>query len=72
MSSQAVLHQKEWISSRKQLFKLAPFLVLVEEMCLITRIWLVIEESHNSYGIVGINILGDSHLSYITNNAMRI
>jgi len=31
-----------------------------------------IEESHNSYGIVGINILGDSHFSYITNNAIMI
>ena len=32
----------------------------------------VIEESHNSYGIVGINILGDSHFSYITNNSIII
>ena len=32
----------------------------------------VIEESHNSYGIVGINILGDSHFSYITNNVIII
>jgi len=30
----------------------------------------VIEESDSSYGIVGINILGDSHFSYITNNAI--
>ena len=32
----------------------------------------VIEESHNSYGIVGINVLGDSHFSYIRNNAIII
>jgi len=32
----------------------------------------VIEKNHHSYGIVGINILGDSHFSYITNNAITI
>ena len=32
----------------------------------------VIEKSHNSYDIGGINILGDSHFSYITNNAIII
>ena len=32
----------------------------------------VIEESHNSYGIVSINILGDSHFSFISNHRMEI
>ena len=33
---------------------------------------IVLEESHNSYGIIGINVLGDSRFSYITNNAIRV
>ena len=31
-----------------------------------------IEENHNSYGIVGINVFGDSRFSYITSNAIII
>ncbi|XP_065903271.1 uncharacterized protein [Dysidea avara] len=44
--------------------------VLIKQCTNVQLRHVVIEESHNSYGIVGINILGDSHFSYITNNAM--
>ena len=46
--------------------------VLIEQCTNVQLRHVVIEESHNSYGIVGINILGDSHFSYITNNAIII
>ena len=46
--------------------------VLIKQCTNVQLRHVVIEESHNSYGIVGINILGDSHFSYITNNAMII
>jgi len=45
--------------------------VLIKQCTNVQLSHVVIEESHNSYGIVGINVLGDSHFSYITNNAMR-
>ena len=46
--------------------------VLIKQCTNVQLRHVVIEESHNSYGIVGINILGDSHFSYITNNAMIV
>ena len=46
--------------------------VLIKQCTHVQLRHVVIEESHNSYGIVGINILGDSHFSYITNNAIII
>ena len=46
--------------------------VLIKQCSNVQLRHVVIEESHNSYGIVGINILGDSHFSYITNNAIII
>ena len=46
--------------------------VLIKQCTNVQLRHVVIEESHNSYGIVGINILGDSRFSYITNNAMRV
>ena len=46
--------------------------VLIKKCTNVQLRHVVIEESHNSYGIVGINILGDSHFSYITNNAIII
>jgi len=46
--------------------------VLIKQCTNVQLRHVVIEESHDSYGIVGINILGDSHFSYITNNAMKI
>ena len=46
--------------------------VLIKQCTNVQLRHVVIEESHNSYGIVGINILGDSHFSYITNNAIII
>jgi len=39
--------------------------VLIKQCTNVQQRHVVIEESHNSYGIVGINILGDSDLSYI-------
>ena len=46
--------------------------VLIKQCTNVQLRHVVIEESHNSYGIVGINILGDSCFSYITNNAIII
>ena len=46
--------------------------VLIKQCTNVQLRHVVIEESHNSYGIVGINILGDSHFSYIRNNAIII
>ena len=46
--------------------------VLIKQCTNVQLRHVVIEESHNSYGIVGINILGDSHFSYITNYAIII
>ena len=46
--------------------------VLIKQCTNVQLRHVVIEESHNSYGIAGINVLGDSHFSYITNNAMSI
>ena len=46
--------------------------VLIKQCTNVQLRHVVIEESHNSYGIVGINILGDSHFSYITNNVLEI
>ena len=46
--------------------------VLIKQCTNVQLRHVVIEESHNSYGIVGINILGDSRFSYITNNAIII
>jgi len=46
--------------------------VLIKQCTNVQLRHVVIKESHNSYGIVGINILGDSHFSYITINAMII
>ena len=46
--------------------------ILIKQCTNVQLRHVVIEESHNSYGIVGINILGDSHFSYITNNAIII
>ena len=46
--------------------------ILIKQCTNVQLRHVVIEESHNSHGIVGINILGDSHFSYITNNAMII
>ena len=46
--------------------------VLIKQCTNVQLRHVVIEESHNSYGIVGINILGDSHFSYVTNNVLSI
>ena len=46
--------------------------VLIKQCTNVQLRHVVIEESHNSYGIVGINILGDSHFSYIKVNAIII
>ena len=46
--------------------------VLIKQCTNVQLRHVVIEESHNSYGIVSINILGDSHFSYITNNVLII
>ena len=46
--------------------------VLIKQCTNVQLRHVVIEESHNSYGIVSINILGDSHFSYITNNAIIV
>jgi len=44
--------------------------VLIKQCTNVQLRCVVVEESHNSYSIVGINILGNSNFSYITNNAM--
>ena len=46
--------------------------VLIKQCTNVQLRHVVIEESHNSYGMIGINVLGDSHFSYITNNAIII
>ena len=46
--------------------------ILIKQCTNVQLRHVVIEKSHNSYGIVGINILGDSHFSYITNNVIII
>ena len=46
--------------------------VLIKQCTNVQLRHVVIEESHNSYGIVGINILGDSYFSYVTNNVLHI
>ena len=46
--------------------------VLIKQCTNVQLRHVVIEKSHNSYGIVGINILGNSKFSYITNNAITI
>ena len=46
--------------------------VLIKQCTNVQLRHVVIEESRNSYGIVSINILGDSHFSYITNNVIII
>ena len=46
--------------------------VLIKQCTNVQLRHVVIEENHNSYGIVGINILGDSCFSYITNNVLNI
>ena len=46
--------------------------VLIKQCTNVQLRHVVIEESHNSYGIVGINILGDSHFSYVTNNFLSV
>ena len=46
--------------------------VLIKQCTNVQLRQVVIEESHNSYGIVGINILGDSHFSFIKNNVLDI
>ena len=46
--------------------------VLIKQCANVLLRHVVIEESHKSYGIAGINILGDSHFSYIANNVIII
>ena len=46
--------------------------VLIKQCTNVQLKLVVIEDTRNSYGIVGINILGDSFFSYITNNAIII
>ena len=46
--------------------------VLIKQCTNVQLRHVVIEESHNSYGIVGINILGHSFFSYISNNVLEI
>ena len=46
--------------------------VLIKQCTNVQLRHVVIEESHNSYGIVSINVLGDSHFSFISNHRMEI
>ena len=46
--------------------------VLIKQCINVQLRHVVIEESHNSFGIFCINILGDLHFSYVTNNAIII
>ena len=46
--------------------------VLIKQCTNVQLRHVVIEKSHNSYGLVGINILGDSHFSYVTKNVLSI
>ncbi|XP_065903086.1 uncharacterized protein [Dysidea avara] len=46
--------------------------VLIKQCANVQLRHVVIEENHNSYGIVGINILSDSLFSYISSNVLEI
>ena len=46
--------------------------VLIKQCTNVQLRHVVIEESHASYGIVGINILGDSQFEYVTSNFLQI
>ena len=46
--------------------------VLIKQCTNVQLRHVVIEENHNSYGIVGINILGDSQFTYISSNILLV
>ena len=46
--------------------------VLIKQCTNVQLRHVVIEESHDSYGIVGINILGDSHFSFVSSNRLDV
>ena len=46
--------------------------VLIKQCTNVQLRHVVIEENNNSYGVVGINIMGDSHFSYIASNVFSI
>ncbi|XP_065902235.1 uncharacterized protein [Dysidea avara] len=46
--------------------------VLIKQCTNVQLRHVVIKESHNSYGLVGINVLGDSQFKYVTSNFLQI
>ena len=46
--------------------------VLIKQCTNVQLRHVVIEENHNSYGIVGINVLGDSRFSHLKSNSLKI